>query len=107
MALRGMLEGRLREGPGMAGQVDLAIAADDLAVRRDQDGGVVAPGRAGLPRQLGIAEIEADAELGGQREERPRRLVRHRALEKGVDLALILHPPARKEGGEGKLGKDD
>ena len=30
----------------------------------------------------------------------------HLALEEGVDLPLILHPPAREEGGERELGKD-
>ncbi len=101
-----MLEGRLGQMLGMAGQVDLAVAAEDASVRRDQDGRVVAFGFAGLDRQLGIAEIETDAESGRRLEERPCRRVGHLALEESIDLALILHPPARKERGEGELGKD-
>ena len=40
--------------------------------------------------------------------EQRRRLVRgHLALEEAVDLLLVLHPPAREEGGQRQLGKDD
>src|SRR3954447_8506110 len=40
--------------------------------------------------------------------EQRRGLVRgHLALEEGVDLVLVLHPPAQEEGGERQLGKDD
>jgi hypothetical protein len=38
-------------------------------------------------------------------EERARFRPRHLALEEGVDLRLVLHPPAREEGGERELGK--
>src|SRR4051812_29379191 len=41
VALFEMLERRLRQMLGMAGQVDLAVAADDISVRIDQDRGVV------------------------------------------------------------------
>ena len=60
-----------------------------------------------FPGQLGIAEIEADAELRRGVEERPRRLVRHLALEERVDLRLIVHPPAGKERRQRELGEHD
>ena len=57
--------------------------------------------------QLGIAEIEADAELAGEIEQLPGLGIGHLALEIAVDLALVLHPPAREERRQRQLGEDD
>ena len=56
----------------MAGEMHLAVLADDAARCVDQDGGVVAVDRPVGLGELGIAEAEADAE--------PRRLVEQGAL---------------------------
>ncbi|GAA0007085.1 hypothetical protein BRDID11002_70910 [Bradyrhizobium diazoefficiens] len=48
---------------GMAGQMNLAVFRDDRAALVHQNGGVVAPGDAGLDRQLGIAEVKPDTDL--------------------------------------------
>ena len=60
-----------------------------------------------LGRQLGIAEADRDAVLARAVEQRLGCRVRHLALEPAVHLGLVLHVPARKEGGERKLGIDD
>src|SRR5689334_9303463 len=88
IALLQMLERRLREMLGMAGEVDLAVAADDMPGGIDEDRGVVVPRRALLLRQLGITEIEADAELLREIEQRPRLRAGHLTLEIAVDLGL-------------------
>src|SRR5207237_1889555 len=75
------------------------------ALRRHEDGGVIA---VIVGRQLGVADVEADAELARFFKQWPRLRPGQLALEIApVDLRLILHPPARKEGGERKLGEDD
>src|SRR6185369_5794614 len=56
--------------------------------------------------QLSIAETEPDTESPRLVEERARLRPRHLALEEGVDLALVFHPPAGKERGEGQLRKN-
>ena len=91
---------------GVAGQMDLAILADDLAVRADQDRGVVAVSRAALLRDLGVAEMEADLELGGELEQRPGRRVGHLLLEPAVDLGDLVVPVTREEGSERELRID-
>src|SRR5262249_21752004 len=58
-----VLERRLGQVLGMTGQVDLAVAADDLALGVDQDRGVEPTCAARLLRELGVAEIESDAQL--------------------------------------------
>ncbi len=58
-------------------------------------------------RELGIAERERDAVLGGFLEQRARGGVRHLALEPAVDFGWIGHVPARKERSERELGIDD
>src|SRR5579862_9560691 len=63
IALFQMLERRVRQMLGMAGEVDFAVAAENAAVALDQDRRVVAPGLAFLLGQLGIAKVKADAEL--------------------------------------------
>ena len=60
IALLQVLERPLGIELGMAGQVHLAVLADDLAVAVDQDRGVVVVPVGG---QLGVAEIEADLVL--------------------------------------------
>jgi hypothetical protein len=88
---------------GVARQVDLAVLADHRAVGADEDRGIEAPPLRG---ELGIAEVEADAELLRLLEQRLRFFRGHVALEElRIDLALIIHPPARKERGERELGK--
>src|SRR5204862_5138501 len=59
VALFKMLERRLRQMLGMAGQVYLAVAPDDASVGIDQDRGVVMPRLAVFLGQLGIAQVEA------------------------------------------------
>ncbi len=90
----------------MAGEVHLAVLADDASVRARQDGAVVVLRRAVLAGELGVAEIEGDAEVRRRLEQRPGLRARHLALEEGVDLGLVLHPVAREEGGQRQLGKD-
>src|SRR5581483_7991996 len=92
---------------GMAGKMDLAVAADDAPAPVDQDRGVEAthPGPRGV--QLGEAQIEAEPQPLRLAEERRRLVRRHLALEEAVDLLLIGHPPAREEGGERELREDD
>src|SRR5712664_2483580 len=104
IALLEMLEAAPRLVLGMAGKVDLAVLADDARALVDEDRGVEMPA---LRRQLGIADGKADAERLGRLEERARLRPRHLALEEGVDLGRALQPPAREEGGKGKLGIDD
>ena len=100
-----VLERRLRFVVRVAGQVHLAVLADQAAVRADEDRRVVA---VIVRRELGVADVEADAELARLVEQRPRLRARHFALEiAAVDLRRILHPPAREERGEGELREDD
>jgi hypothetical protein len=85
--------------------VDLAVLADDRAVGADEDRAIEAPP---LGRELGIAEVEAGAELFCLVEQ-GLRLLRRNAFFKvlRIDVGLVLHPPARKERGERELRKDD
>jgi hypothetical protein len=62
IALLQVLKGIVRPVVGMAGQMHLAILADNLRVLVDQDRGVVAACRAVLLGQFGVAQIETDAE---------------------------------------------
>ena len=107
IALLEVLEGAPGLVLGMARQVDLAVFQRDRARLVDQDRGVEAARAAVLPRQLGEAEIEADAERLRLVEQRRGLVRRHLALEERVDLVLVLHPPAREERGERELGKHD
>src|SRR5262245_43296412 len=88
---------------GMAGEMDLPIAPDDLARAIREDGSVEAACAAPLVDELGVAEAEAHAEAARLVEERARLRPRHLVLEEGVDLRLIFHPPAREEGREREL----
>jgi hypothetical protein len=63
IALFEVLERRLGEMLGVPRQVDLAVAPDDMPRRINEDRCVVMARLATFPGQLGIAEIEADAEL--------------------------------------------
>jgi hypothetical protein len=104
IALLEMLMGALRVELVMPGQMHLAVLADDGAVAIDQDRGVeVAPVRG----QLGIAEGHRHPVPGGALEERARGGVRHLALEPEIGLRPVLVMPARKEGGQRKLGIND
>ena len=107
IALLQMLVNAPRLRLGMAGQVHLAVLSDDLAVAVDDDGGVEAAPPAALVHQFGVADIEADAELLGLLEQRRRFRPRHLGLVIAVELGFVFDHPAREEGGEGKLGKDD
>src|SRR5438477_1778756 len=107
IALLQMLKWRLRQMLGMAGEMDLAVPADDAAIGINEDRRVVMPRLALLLGQLGIAEIKADAELLREIEQRPRLRARHIALEIAVDLGLVGHPIAREERRQCQLGKDD
>ena len=107
IALFEVLERRLRQVLGMAGQMDLAIAPDDMPGRIDQNRGVVMALLALLLGQFGITEIEPDPEFLREIEERPGCRIRHIALEPAVDFLLIGHPPARKKRRQRQFGKDN
>ena len=107
IALFEMLKRRIGQMLGMSRQMDLAVPADDPPVAFDQDRGVVAVELALFLRQLGIAEVKADAELAGEVEQGPGFGPRHLALEKAVNLGLVGHPPAREKRGQRQLGKDN
>jgi hypothetical protein len=88
-------------------QVNLPVLADDAPALVHENGRVEASRRSpAVHAQLGIAETEPDAESPRLVEDWARLRPRHLALEEGVDLALVFHPPAGKERGEGQLGKD-
>ena len=91
----------------MAGQVDLAVLADDPAGLVDEDRRVEAARAPVLDGELGVAEIKADAELARPVEQRLRLGFGHLALEIGVDLGLVLDPPVREERRQRAFGKDD
>src|SRR5262249_23562391 len=57
-----ILKRMVRTAFGVAGQVNLAILADDAAVGRDQHPGVVAVLDTPFDSKLGVAEVEADAQ---------------------------------------------
>ena len=107
VALLEVLEGAPRLVLRVAGQMDLPVLADEAARLVDQDRGVEAPGPAAVRDELGVAQAEADAEAPRLVEERSRLRPRHLPLEERVDLRLVLHPPAGKEGREGQLREDD
>lgn len=73
-----VLERRLGLVVRMAGQMDLAVAADDVRLVVHQYGGVEAPA---VLRELSVAQIEADAQLAREVEERLRLGARHGGLE--------------------------
>ena len=98
-----VLEGRSRLVLGVPGKMDLAVFAEELAVRAHQDRGVESSQTALLLRELRIAEMETDRKPPGLVEERSGGLVWHLALEVAVDLGLLLHEIPREEGREGQL----
>ena len=100
-----MLKRILRAVVGVAREMDLAVLADDRARLVDEDGGVVAALDAALLDELRVAQVEADTEALGLVKERPGRGIGHLALEEGVELVLVLDPPARKKTGQRKLRK--
>src|SRR5207249_3426411 len=104
VALLEVLERAPRLVLGVAGQVDLAVLEDAAAARVDEERRVVAMA---IGRLLRVAEAEAEAEPPRLVEERLRFRPGHLGLEEGVDLGLILHPPARKERRQRELGEHD
>ena len=85
----------------------LAVLADDVAGAVDQDRRVEAAFAIVLHGELGIAEIEADAELLRLVEQRLRLRPRHLLLVIAVELGLVLDQPAREECGQRHLREDD
>lgn len=71
----------------------LAIAAENVAVAIDQDCAIVA---ATIRRQLGIADIKADAERMRAIEQRLHGRVRHAALEILVERLVFEEPVERR-----------
>src|ERR1700733_12036492 len=82
---------------GVTRQMYLAVFRNDCTALVDKDRRVVAMDGAILDRQLPVAEAKADPDFAGEDEQRLRLRPRHLALEKTVDLRLILHIPAREE----------
>ena len=99
-----MLESALGIEFRMAGQMGLAIFADDLGRFVGEDAGVEVMA---VRRQLGIAEAHRHLVFGRAGKQRHRRRIRHLALEPGVDLGLILHVPAREKRRQRQFGIDD
>src|SRR5262245_10620546 len=87
----------------MAGQMHLAILADDSSVPIDQNRGVE---MMAIGRELGITERETDTIVRGLLEERARRRIRHLAFEPGVDFRRLRHVPAWKKRRQRKLRID-
>ena len=84
--------------------VHLSVAADDRAVGADEHVGVVS---VTIRCQFGVTEAEPDTETPRLVEERLGRDRGHLALIEVVVPSRVLGPPAREEGGERQLGKDD
>src|SRR5438128_6577314 len=105
VALLQVLEGPPALVLGMAGEVGLPALAHDAPRRVNQDRGIEAPRDPAVDHELRVAEAHAQAQAFRLLEEGKSLRPRHLALEEGVDLRLILHPPAWEEGGEGELGK--
>src|SRR5580692_9943947 len=101
-----MLKRIVRPVIGMAGQMNLAVFADDCAFLVDQNRRVVVMGLAALPLKLGVAQIKSYAERLGGLEQRPGCRARNLPFEEAVDLGIVLHPPARKEGRQRQLWVD-
>ena len=89
------------------GRWNLAVLPRDAARSIDQNGSVEAPLPVALVGELGVAEVETHFELACQLEERGERRVRHLGFVEGIELRLVLHPPAGEEGGERELGEHD
>ena len=70
---------------GMARQMDLAVLAGDPPAPVDQDRAVEMPAFRG---ELGVAQIEGDAEFGRCLEQRAGNRARHLGLEVRIDLGL-------------------
>ncbi len=98
-----MLQGRAVDRLRVAGDMDLAVLADEPAVAADEDAGVVLH----AVRKLGVAQVEADALVARRVEERARQRAGHLSLEEGLDLRGIVDGPAREERGQRQLGKGD
>ena len=97
VALFQVLEWDARAVIGVAGQIDLAVLADDPAVRADQDRGVVAVPRAAFFCELGVAEVEADLELGRELGRGCVASLGISLLEPAVDLPDLVIPVGRKK----------
>ena len=91
----------------VAGQVDLAVAGDLAAVRRRPGSACCSGGSPPVGRrwQLGEAQREADAQVAGLVEQRLGVGPGHLGLEEGVDVGLVVEPPAGEERGQGQLGE--
>src|SRR5262249_30703411 len=87
---------------GMAGQMHLAILADDFSVPVDQDRGIEMMAIGG---ELGINERQPDAIVSGLLEQRTRRRARHLAVEPSVYFRLLRPVPARGKGVKGDSGE--
>ena len=88
--------------------MDLAVLANDGAVRPDENRRVEAARAACFLRKFRIAQIKADAELLRFVEQRLRFGGRNRGLVKlAVGLGLVFIPVAREKRRERELGKHD
>ena len=101
----------LEFAPGLVlevtGHVDLAVLAHNLAALVHEDGGVVLHELALFLRQLGIAQVKANAQIACQLEQRHGVAAGHFALVVAVQLGLIFDVPAREKGGQRQLGIDN
>jgi len=86
--------------------VDLAVLADQRAIRPDEYRGVEAARTAVFVREFRISQVEADAELLRFVEQRLRFRRRNRRFVKlAVDLGLVWVPLAREKRREREFGK--
>ena len=101
-----MLPFSLRQVIGMAGQMHLAVFADDGAGLVHQNAAVEPLGLAAVFDHLREAQAKADAMFRRPVKQRLGFGARHGGFEKSVDLVLIFEIPAREKCRQGELGKD-
>jgi hypothetical protein len=90
---------------GVTGQVDLPVLPHQPPLAVHDDRRVVPAQARALAAQLRVAQTEREPQAPRLVEQCPGLGAGHLSLEEGVDLGLVLHPPAREERGQGQLRK--
>ena len=90
----------------VAGKVDLAVFADDIAALVDQNGGVEMMGAPALAHHFRVAQIKANTEFHRSFEQRLGIGAGHLALEKGVDVGLIIKEPTGEKSRQRQFGEN-